>query len=409
MAATKRCSQCGVVKAADTENFYRSKRPGDGGFRARCKSCEAIARGKTPPAPKKKNEKTPESPPLRQIVKCSCGHEYTFTMQRLEAIEWLRKKPCPPCQANLENKGPSPTPDAPEVPQKKEKPPVDKAWVDSVMSLLPVELFHSLLPDLILQLRAGLTVWMQGPPGTSKSTLAEQAATALGLKYYYQQCHEFMTRTDLFGFTDANGTDHRTPLWNAFEYGGVLLLDEVDNGNPNLTASMNGAIANGWATFGSGTTVQKHPDFRLVATANTAGLGPEHGFIGRNGVDLAARDRFVTLQVNIDDDLEAALAELHSGREVDALIPEFTKKARKALERRSRSREGLEAAEILATVRKVRSIVEARFRGSVISPRTTIHVAAMCAAGFTLREGLKAKLPGVKPADVETILKEANV
>jgi hypothetical protein len=91
------------------------------------------------------------------------------------------------------------------------------------------------------------------------------------------------------------------------------------------------------------------------------------------------------------------------------LVPEFTAKAKKRLEKRSRERVELTSTEILDNVKRVRAIVETRFRNTVVSPRTTIHVCAMHAAGFTLREGLAAKLPGLKAAEVKSIFTEANV
>lgn len=398
----KYCPSCGTMKDATTANFYRSKREGDDGFRTRCKSCEREARlqrGGEVPTPKQ------NKPEGRTEVLCSCGHTYNFNTQDPKFIDVLKGKPCPPCQANVkvdENKKNE------NVPEKKPRRKVDKSWVDSVMEFIPAALFHSVLPDLIMAVRAGLAVWLQGPPGTSKSTLAEQAAKGLDMDYYYVSCHEFMTRSDLFGFTDANGTDHRTPLWEAFENGGLLLLDEIDNGNPNLLAALNSALSNGHCVFGSGTMVERHPDFRVVATANTAGLGPEHGYIGRNGVDLATRDRFVTFQVPIDDALEVALAELYIGSDVEVLYPEFVDAARKRLEKRSLGHEDANAAQVIDVVRQLRALVDSRFRGSVVSPRTTIHAAAMVAAGFTLREALEAKLPGIKPADVTQLMKEVT-
>jgi MoxR-like ATPase len=278
-----------------------------------------------------------------------------------------------------------------------------------VLALVPDELFHSVLTDVILLVKAGLPVWLQGPPGTSKSTIAQQAAEALDMSFHPVSCHELMTRSDLFGYSDANGTDHRTPLWEAYENGGVVLLDEVDNGNPNLLAALNSALSNGHCVFGSGTVIQRHDDFRVVATANTAGLGPENGFIGRNGVDLATRDRFVTVEVPIDDMLEDALAEVHLGTATIAqLHMMFQMAAKKRLEERSVRKESLTAETIVRAVRKVRVSINSRYRGSVVSPRTTIHASTMVAAGFTLAEALAAKLPGLKPDEVASVLQDAG-
>lgn len=371
----------------------------------------------TPP----QNENPLPDGSLRTAVVNSCGHTYYYNIKRAGAQNWLKSQPCPNCRAGRSPKYsetvplPEPEPVSLHEPETEPKPKpqprkADKVWVDGIMDLLPTgRPFHQILPDLIMVLKAGLPVWLQGPPGTSKSTLAQQAAVGLRLGLYPVSCHELMTRSDLFGFTDAAGRDHRTPLWDAYEDGGVLLLDEVDNGNPNLIAAMNSALSNGHCVFGSGTIVQRHDNFRVVATANTAGLGPEHGFIGRNGVDLATRDRFITLDVPVDDDLEVALAEIYSGGEIELLAPEFTAAARRRLSKRSITHEDVSSAQVVDVVRKLRALVSTRFHGMVVSPRTTIHVAAMTTAGFTLKESLVAKLPGLKPEEAYEIISTAEV
>jgi MoxR-like ATPase len=238
--------------------------------------------------------------------------------------------------------------------------------------------------------------------------MAEQAARALGLSFHPVSCHEMMTRTDLFGYRDANGTDHRTPLWEAYENGGVVLLDEVDNGNPNLLAALNSAMSNGHCVFGSGTVVERHPDFRVVATANTAGLGPEAGYIGRNGVDLATRDRFVTLPVPIDPTLEAVLAAVALGDEQsaeDAEAMSFNAVV-EALRARARTAVTTEAtvATITSVIDRVRRAVESRFAGTVVSPRATLHVASMVRRGFTIEEAIGRKLVGLSDEEVSSVL-----
>lgn len=368
----------------------------------------------------------------KTVIRNSCGHEFAYKINRPQAVEWLKGRPCPSCmgrkggrpkgrkqelpklpeqQQQPQEQAPRPIPDRKDEPQQAPADPrlpkPDEAWVAAALENLPDGAFHRVLPDVVLAVSANVPVWLQGPPGTTKSTVAQQAAETLGLRFYPVSCHEMMTESKLFGFTDANGTDHRTALWDAFEYGGLLLLDEVDNGNPNLLAALNSLLSNGHCTFGSGTHVNRHADFRVVATANTAGLGPEQGYVGRNGVDLATRDRFATIEVLIDNALENALAYLYAGeREAfDAALPGLRAAARTTLERRSSLSQAPPGSEaILKAVRAARSEVEQRFRGTVVSPRATMHCAALTAQGFSLREALGMKLPGIDRAGVESIL-----
>ena len=346
---------------------------------------------------------------IMTLITNSCGHEREYEIKKPGAAKWLETVPCPACR---HKKGgpvpaqPAPTP-APEPKVEEAKPEIKfetPEWVTKVLNILPSNPFHFVLPDLIQLIGANIPVWLQGPPGTAKSTTVEQVAEAMGMSFYFMACHEMMTRSDLFGFTDANGTDHRTPLWDAYEHGGIMLIDEVDNGNPNLLAALNSAISNGFAVFGSGTKVQRHPDFRVVATANTAGLGPEAGFIGRNGVDPATRDRFVTVFMPIDEDLEDLLAMMYAGEDITDFVETCVNKAEDRLLKRAQN-PAVDAHRVVEAVRKVRAVVESRYRGSVISPRTTIHAAGMVNAGFTLDEAIASKLPGLTPSEINDILR----
>lgn len=328
------------VLADDTQpgRRWEIKRPSDdsfhGAYKTRKSAADVLANGG--PVPEQKRY-TPNTGGTPTDVVCACGHTYKYNIKRASAVDWLKGKPCPPCgrkgwkpedgtqpepQPEQRDDTPEPEEDPEPEPQPEPEPEPEHDYTDEIAALLNEwpsipdgEAVHSAFADLLLLLDAGLPVWLQGPPGTGKSTMAEQAARALSTTFHPLSCHEMMTRTDLFGYRDAAGNDHRTPLWDAYENGGVFLLDEVDNGNPNLLAALNSAMSNGHCVFGSGTVVPRHPDFRVIATANTAGLGPEAGYIGRNGVDLATRDRFVTVLVPIDPVLEAALAAIGLGDE----------------------------------------------------------------------------------------------
>lgn len=376
---------------------------------------ESLDDNPSPPPPDNKpkgGDLDPEDAPnpndrIATEVTCECGHTYTYRIKagRYESTKkWLEGKPCPPCARNRGDV-PVPTPGQPKEDDQPEDAPeedtpeaptpdldgldLDKladALVDKVMKRLdPIkmpEFHHEALPEVVKLLQADVPVWLKGPPGTSKSTLAEQAATALGMALHAMSCHEGMTRSDLFGYTDANGVDHRSPLWDAFEHGGVLLLDEIDNGNSNILAALNSALSNGHCTF-AGKTVKKHDDFKVVATANTAGLGPEAGFIGRMGVDLATLDRFVELPINIDNKLEGAL--------VKAIHPEGH-------------------AQVIKTVRALRKAVQAKGLRVVVSPRTSLHAAKMVKVGVPLAEALKrTALKGVDDATVSSLLADCKV
>lgn len=387
----------------------------------------------------------------KTVLVNACGHEFPYKINRPSAVGWLQGRPCPRCQASwqkgkpradkapkapkapeapkapkmadiereAENKGPQDDPKpfsegagADALPEKPKRKAPTSAAVKAIlegMPSVPAGAHHAAFVDVALAVSANVPVWLQGPPGTSKSTLAVQVADALGLGFYPVSCHELQTESALLGYRDAVGKDHRTPLWDAYENGGVCLLDEVDNGNPNLLAVLNSALSNGHCVFGGGTIVQRHADFRVIATANTAGLGPESGFIGRNGVDLATRDRFVTVAVPVDTDLERYLAGSLLGEDVSALLKSIVNRSENRRKVRAESAAAkVDSQTLYDAVLSVRANVESRYRGSVVSPRTTIHAAALTGVGFTLREALASKLPGLTPEDADIVLRSVK-
>ena len=132
-------------------------------------------------------------------------------------------------------------------------------------------------------------VMLVGPTGTGKTHAAHQVSSALGLEYY---AHGAMSMShELLGFTDAHGTTHRTPFREAFERGGLVILDELDSWDAGVTLALNAALANGYAGFPDG-MVARHRDCVIIGAGNTHGTGATADFVGRNRLDAAFLSRF---------------------------------------------------------------------------------------------------------------------
>jgi len=170
------------------------------------------------------------------------------------------------------------------------------------------ELAHKQLDQLTKTIAAGLPTLMVGLPGTGKTYGAKQAAERLDIDFHSISVGTQTTKTDILGFVDANGNYKGTGFREAFENGGLFLMDEIDAGNPNVLIIINSAISNGFCEFPDG-MVEGHDDFRFVATANTYGKGANKDFIGRNKLDGATLDRFVAIDWEIDEDLEEVLTD----------------------------------------------------------------------------------------------------
>lgn len=165
---------------------------------------------------------------------------------------------------------------------------------------------HPLFPTLTQLLAAGTHVYAWGPPGGGKSTAAAHAARALGRRYGYISLNPQTTDSRLLGYKDATGNYHRTPFRDCYEGGGVFCIDEMDNASDNLLTTLNGALENGHGAFPDG-LVDRHADFVMVATGNTAGRGGSQNHAGRRPFDAATAERFVYLAWNYDEALEERL------------------------------------------------------------------------------------------------------
>jgi cobaltochelatase CobS len=166
---------------------------------------------------------------------------------------------------------------------------------------------HAKFDSLLSVLACRLNAWLVGPAGSGKTSAAKSAADALGLPFYALSVGPQTTQSQLTGYNNvSNGEYVSTQLRQAYEHGGVFLLDEVDAGSPAVLVTINALLANGRAPFAD-RVVERHPDFVLLAAANTIGLGADRQYVGRQQVDAATLDRFCFLDWAADPALEAAI------------------------------------------------------------------------------------------------------
>ncbi|MCI2416884.1 AAA family ATPase [Saccharopolyspora sp. K220] len=223
---------------------------------------------------------------------------------------------------------------------------------------------HQVLPELLVALHARCHVLLVGPAGTGKSMLAKQAADGLGLDFQALSLGPTTPMSKVFGYFDAHGNYHDTPFRRAFEHGGVMLLDEIDNGHPGLLAELNQALALGTCAFADG-MIEAHENFRLVATGNTYGTGADRHYVGRQALDAATLDRFVAIDVPIDEKLEERLALRHAPSHHDAV------------------------RELVEEIRRLRALAEEKQLPVIFSPRASIDGAKLIEAGASIDQVLR--------------------
>ncbi|MFC5753010.1 AAA family ATPase [Actinomadura rugatobispora] len=223
---------------------------------------------------------------------------------------------------------------------------------------------HAVLPDVLLALGAGCHVLLVGPAGTGKSMMARQAAEAFGQEFHALSLGPTTPMSKIFGYYDAHGHYHATPFRRAFEDGGLMLLDELDSGHPGLLAELNQALSIRSCAFADG-MVTAHPDFRLVATANTYGTGGDRQYVGRQALDAATLDRFTIIDVPVDEDLEERIALAHA--------PSQAADARRVIEE----------------VRRLRATAAEKRLPVMFSPRASIDAAKLLQAGASVEQAIR--------------------
>lgn len=231
-------------------------------------------------------------------------------------------------------------------------------------------IMHHKFPLLASAVAARVNVMLVGPAGSGKTTACEKIAEALGLQFYATGAVN--SEYKLTGFIDAHGRIVSTAFRRAFEFGGLFLFGETDASSPGALLAANTALANDWMDFPD-KLVKKHPDFRIVADANTFGTGADRLYIGRNQLDAASLDRYAVIEWGYDEALEASLVGLPApkGSPVPASI----------LPREEEEVRGL-AARWFDRVRKVRGAVSDLKVRHVVSPRATINGTKLLAAGW---------------------------
>ena len=152
-----------------------------------------------------------------------------------------------------------------------------------------------------------IPVYLFGPAGTGKTTLAKQVAESLNLDFYCVSALQF--KHEFEGFVDAGGKYQATDFYRAFTGGGIFMLDEIDSTAAEVLVAFNNALANGFYTFpGEIGKQEAHKDFRIIAAGNTIGLGADSAYNGRFQLDASTRDRFAFIEVEYIREIEAALA-----------------------------------------------------------------------------------------------------
>ncbi len=168
-------------------------------------------------------------------------------------------------------------------------------------------LIHYRTPLVIKYAAIGDDIMLVGPAGCGKTMIGEHTAQALQLPFYITST--INDTHELIGFVDGHGKYHDTPFRHAYKKGGVWIADEIDAWDANALLAANSALANGFCNFPDmSEPIRRHADFRMLATANTFGVGGDRLYVGRNELDAASLDRLSVIEVDYDLNIERMLA-----------------------------------------------------------------------------------------------------
>jgi hypothetical protein len=226
----------------------------------------------------------------------------------------------------------------------------------------------------VITTKRRIPAYLCGPAGSGKTEAAHSAAKALNVPFHPISVCQQTSKADLLGYINpGTGLLVRTPFRNAFENGGVHLIDEIDAGNANVTVVLNAALSNGGCSFPDG-YIQRHADFYCIAAANTWGYGADREYVGRNQLDGATRSRFGFIPWDYDEAFEKAIS----------ANPDWT-----------------------ARVQALRHAAFELKERIIISPRASLNGAELIASGFTPREVEDILIFGGVSADIAAKIRKA--
>lgn len=217
---------------------------------------------------------------------------YSATYDRMmkEKLAELKAKPAPiPEPVPVPSPKPAPEPVQEKPKRKKAEPKVEK----------PKPKPSATVELMLKMVKAGLrNLWMHGPAGCGKTTMAAQLAEQLGVECYVLSCSKDTDPSQIQGrrYPQPEGSK----LTEYYEKPSVLVLDEFTSIEADTAMLLNSALANGYYETSTKRMARRHPECIIIATSNTLGMGGDALYCGNSRFDASTRDRFACGFVAVD-------------------------------------------------------------------------------------------------------------
>ena len=160
--------------------------------------------------------------------------------------------------------------------------------------------FSELTPEEKLSkvINSGIkNIWMVGPAGCGKSTMARSVAKSLNLPYLCISCGIGTSATEFIGYKYPSRES--TKFAEYYAKPSVILIDEMTALDPCVAQILNAALANDEIETTTG-LVHRNPNCIIIATSNTFGLGADRQYVANNQLDASTIDRFIGGIIEID-------------------------------------------------------------------------------------------------------------
>src|SRR5438876_598097 len=179
---------------------------------------------------------------------------------------------------------------------------------------------------------AGRDIILEGPPGTSKSTLLRAITAEWGIPLVFVEGNADLTPSKLIGhhnparvlredYSADNFVDG--PLLHAMRSGGFLYIEELNRAPEDTLNTLLTAMAERRITVPRVGTVHARPTFRVVASMNP------FDNIGTSRLSTSVLDRMCRLSVDYqDEDAEREIVRLRTHDQAARLPPDLAGRLR---------------------------------------------------------------------------------